>query len=78
MPKKNYLHMRFFSAMSPWETVKSPPLSFLVTDGVSDPEEHFEIVIFDICRATDRELYIELPDEAKAQGDDASNNFLRK
>ena len=83
--------------MPPWETVKSL-LSFLVTDGVSDPEEQLEIGIFDISRAhfvprADRELYIELPDEAKAPGDgdvivrvhrstygfrDASNNWMRE
>ena len=39
-----------FSALLPWATVKSP-LSFLVTDGVSDPEEQLEVGIFDISRA---------------------------
>ena len=63
------LHNELFSAMPPWETVKSL-LSFPVTDGVSDPEEQLEIGIFDISRAhfvprADRELYIELPDEAQ-------------
>ena len=62
-----------FSEISPWETVKSL-LSFLVTDGVSDPEEQLDIGICDSYRApfmpkADRELYIEIPDEAKAPGE---------
>ena len=36
--------------MPPWETVKSL-LSFLVTDGVPDPEEQLRIGMFDILRA---------------------------
>ena len=39
-----------FSALLPWATVKSL-LSFLVTDGVSDPEEQLEVGIFDMSRA---------------------------
>ena len=59
-----------FSAMPPRERAKFL-LIFLVTDGVSDPEEQLETGIFQISRThfmpkADRELYIEPPDEAKA------------
>ena len=82
--------------MPPWKTIKSP-LSFLVTDGIPDHEEQLEMGMFDISRAhfmpkANRELYIELPDEAKSPGEgdvagrlnrsmyafkDASNNWMR-
>jgi hypothetical protein len=59
-----------FSAMPPWEAVKTL-LSLLVTDGVDDAsfdDEELEMAIFDISRAhfmpkCKRELYIELPPE---------------
>ena len=71
--KEALLARELFSEISPWETVKSL-LSFLVTDGVSDPEEQLDIGICDSSRAhfmpkADRELYIEIPDEAKAPGE---------
>ena len=85
-----------FSTMPPRETVEFL-LSFLVADEVSELAELLEIGIFDISRAhfmqmTDRELYIELRDEAKAPGEGdgvgrlnrsvcgsraASNNWMR-
>ena len=94
-PKEALRAHELFSAVPPWETVKAP-LAFLVKDGVSDAEEQLYIGMFDISRAhfmpKDRELYLELPDEAKAPGDgdvvgrmnrsmygfrDAGNNWMR-
>ena len=63
--KDSLLAHSLFSAMPPWETIKSL-LSLLVTDGVCTSE--LEVGIFDISRAhfqapAARELYIELPSE---------------
>ena len=69
--KETLLAHQLFSAMPPWEAVKTL-LSLLVTDGVdcagTSPEEELEMAIFDISRAhfmpkCKRELYIELPPE---------------
>ena len=75
--KETLLAHQLFSAMPPWEAVKTL-LSLLVTDGVdgagSSPEEELEMAIFDISRAhfmpkCKRELYIELPPEDRVPGD---------
>ena len=62
-----------FSAMPPWETVKSMR-SFLVTDGISDREKQLEFCLFDISRAhfmpkADREPHIEEPHIGKERRD---------
>ena len=67
--KEVLLAHKLFSVIPRWKTVKAL-LSFLVTEGIIDREEHLDGGMFDISRAhfmpkADRELYIELPDEAK-------------
>ena len=63
--KHALLAHELFSAMPPWEMVKSL-LSLLVTDGVA--AESLVLGVFDISRAhfmapATRELYVEIPDE---------------
>ena len=62
-----------FSATPPWEMVKGL-LSLLVTDMEEYQSEEKVLGIFDISRAhfmpmAERELYIEVPDEDKAEGE---------
>ena len=70
--KHALLAHELFSAMPPWEMVKSL-LSLLVTDGVSS--ESLVLRVFDISRAhfmvpATRELYVEIPDEDKGPGEE--------
>lgn len=70
--KGSLLAHELFSAMPPWEMVKSL-LSLLVSDGVSN--EPLVLGVFDISRAhfmapATRELFIELPDEDRHAGEE--------
>ena len=72
--KDQLLAHELFSPMPPWEMVKVL-LGFMVTDGFDgiDPDD-LVMGCFDISRAhfmapAERELYIELPDEAKTPED---------
>ena len=70
--KHALLAHELFSAMPPWEMVKSL-LSLLVSDGVS--AESLVLGVFDISRAhfmapATRELYVEIPDEDRGPGEE--------
>ena len=70
--KHALLAHELFSAMPPWEMVKSL-LSLLVSDGVSS--ESLVLGVFDISRAhfmapATRELYVEIPDEDRGPGEE--------
>ena len=73
--KEALLAHELFSAMPPWEAIKSL-LFFLVTDGIeTENDEELEVGIFDISRAhfmpkVKRELYIELPPEDMKPGEE--------
>ena len=69
--KEALLAHEVFSATPPWEIVKLL-VSLLVCDGSHNTQEKLEIGVYDISRAhfmaqANRELYIELPEEACAQ-----------
>jgi len=71
--KDALLAHELFSATPPWEAIKAL-LSMLVTDGMSEDGEELELGVFDISRAhfmpeVKRELYIEIPNEDKAEGE---------
>ena len=69
--KGSLLAHELFSAMPPWEMVKSL-LSLLVTDGFSSESQ--VLGVFDISRAhfmvpASRELYVEIPEEDREEGE---------
>ena len=72
--KDQLLAHELFSPMPPWEMIKVI-LGFLVTDNFDEIDaDDLCVGIFDISRAhfmapAERELYIELPDEAKSPDD---------
>ena len=70
--KDALLAYELFSATPPWEAIKAL-LSMLVTDGMVEDGEELELGVFDISRAqfipeVKRELYVELPDEDRLEG----------
>ena len=71
--KETLLAHEVFSAMPPWEAVKCL-FSMLVTDGISKKGQELEMGVFDISRAhfmpmVNRELYVEIPEEDKKEGE---------
>jgi len=73
--KETLLAHELFSAMPPWEIIKTL-LSLLVTSGVDPDGEELEMGIFDISRAhfmpkASRRLFIEIPEEDRkpSEGD---------